>query len=348
MAATLAWAVTHRIAFSDALLSLTIHGVPLSSPSFFRFFHYRNWDYCLQAAVLDLTEGKPLSQALCRLRYFLPDYYLIAVKEAEKNGTLEQTLPAFADCLRFSAGLRRGYWKNISYPLVELYVIAPIIIGMCTFIMPKWNRIMAELLGHQSVYPNWFVTLAGYGQQIVAIAIIGGILYLLLRRFRWELLSLLEEFLRFVPGWRREFKTVAMMELASAMRACLNSGMDTVAAIHFCRQSCRHLWLQRRLIKCARQLDAGVPFLTAWQKTIAVHDPIPEFLIGSSLAVGNPAAGFSAMIEWNAERAEQAMRYNSTWLMLLLLVFNITLVGGIIFFVFSRLIMIIEHLVNTI
>ncbi len=348
LSSRLALAIEHGIAFHDALLSLTIHGKPLMGAPWRAFFKFRNWDFCLCAAACELKNGRSLGYALQRLRYFLPEFYLAAIAEAERNGTLAEVLPAFAESMRFSAGFRHRFLMDVSYPLVELLFILPIISSLFIFIIPKFNMIMVELLeGQSSFYFHFLRQFQGMGHLIFQFLIVLIFLFFVLRRFHWEVMSFLEIPLRCLPTFRRQLCATGMMELAVSMQASLRGGRDIVEAVEFSRNTCRQFWLRSRLKRCGQKLDKGMAFDTAW-KEVAGNAPINEFFVDYSLDKDALISGFAAMADWNKEQSLRASRFNSLWIMLVLLAINVSIVFCLEYLVFKNLIAIIDNLSNKI
>ncbi len=346
LAETLSWAAANGIPFHEALLTLTLHGSPLRCITWMAFFKYRNWDFCLRVAAGDLMAGKSLSEALRRLRYFLPDYYIAGIEEAERNGSLEKTLPAFADSMQTNALVRRSYWRSATYPFVEMLFMFPFIILITVFIAPKFAKIMNSLMEGTSRVPWRFLESMGKAiPAVLGIFLVIVFMYMVLRRFRSGVMEYLEIPLFLLPFFRKQFRAIGMMELAVSMAACLKSGMDVVGAVELSRRACRHFWLRRRLRRCGEKLKSGIPFTTAWQ-VVAKNDPMSEFFAAGAAEKGTLAEGFAAMTEWNMENSLRTARINSIWLMLGLLSINVMIVFVMEYAVFRSLVRVIEKMSN--
>jgi len=344
LASTLAWAVKNHLPLPPAVLSLTDDGTPWTSSPLF-FWRRRNWNHCLKALYYDLTNGISLGQALRRrMKFFLPEFYLQGVERAERDGHLAEILPLFAQRLNLAAEIKLFRRKELLAPLLIFALILLLLTGMSVCVIPKWIRLMHELVGRCWLFQTSVLESLTIIQSAPVLILEVWLIYLFFFSW-WQSLffRLAEEVLIWLPGFRKLFFTRAILELDAAMAAYLASGADIITAARFSCAACPHFWLRRRLRRFIRDTENGLPWLDAWRR-MRLPTPLGELLLANAQARGDLAAGFDTAAEWHFHELRHQINHNLLWLTLAMLGVNAALVFILAWSIFSSMSLIIKNL----
>ena len=152
IATVLGWAVQRNIPFQEAFAVIVEKKHGLMSD--FWSLLFRSYENRISFAIIELEKGKPLSFVLKRrLSKYLSPYYLAAVEKAEIEGKLAEILPQLAENIRFTSGVKDQFKASVIYSIVQLTTALMVFSGLFVFIIPKFQKIFAELLGDLSLPP---------------------------------------------------------------------------------------------------------------------------------------------------------------------------------------------------
>lgn len=175
LTSTLAWAAEHRVPYSQALKSLVAQDIPFLFRLIIFFisplYHtpltrknkdgYKRWNIsgtkpffrsAVESAITDLQGGFSLSSVLEQhLRWWLPDFYIHSIKLAEEKGCLEETLTQLAQTTKKVNRRRKEIFSVMLYPFIILFIGFIILWGLMVFIIPKFKKIFADLLGEEGL-----------------------------------------------------------------------------------------------------------------------------------------------------------------------------------------------------
>jgi len=350
LAQTLAWAAQNDIPFQDVILSLTKRGNPGSGfkRALFLFPRSKKWDMCLLASYSDLLNGVPLYKTLRkRLSYFLPEYYLQAVEKAEKEGHLRETLSPFAKRLSLSFEAKKYYKRSIFLAVIEFTVLFCILLFLTIFIFPNFGKIFSELTC-QNPPDSWssFI-LSGMVNAVEDFFL--GILFILILihffgrmfvRVRRFVLMLLGEVFIFIPPFKKQLRSVALLDLSSSMASYLDVGEDILNAARFSEKACNYFWLKRKLKRFICKLENGENWLDAWN-CMNLKQNFSEVIIRNAAAKENIVGGFDTISDWLYHKQVRTIKNNAVCFFVGGVALNAVIVFCIMFYVFQMLTQII-------
>ncbi|MFA7184574.1 MAG: type II secretion system F family protein, partial [Victivallales bacterium] len=271
LAESLAWAVRNDIPFHEVMLSLMQSPRSGYNRMIFLLPRSKKWENCLQASYSDLLRGMPLYETLRkRFAYFLPEYYLLAVEKAEKEGHLKTVLPVFAKRLRFNNEAHKNYRQALCLPFVEFVILGVILSGLWVFIMPNFSKIFEELAQVPVSNPSYefiffcIATLWEWFWNFIILMFIFGILGRVFVGLRHFILMFLGEIFIYIPSFRGYLRNAAFLELSSSMASYLDMGEDVLNAAKFSEKACNYFWLKLKLRKFIRRMENGENRLKAW------------------------------------------------------------------------------------
>ena len=338
---SLAWAARNGVPFHQVLPTLTDSGDIKKDPSVFT--RGGRWNNALWTAAADLRGGAPLSKALrARFGHTLPPYFLTAAEQAEKDGTLKETLAGFAKRAAFFEELK-AFRKTACWgPLAELGFILMFSWTFFCFVLPKYAKICGELLPFTSFNSGLELALKfrrgglDYLSAFLCGFVFAGVFYIMFRSLRYFLAVCAREIIVRIPVLRRYVIDSAMIGLCAAFGGYLSSGRDVLDAAKFCRASSGDFWLRRRLDVFIRAVSDGGDWLKAWA-VLTKDQPLASWTVANAAAAGNAAAGFDTMAEWLYFKVSRASRVNTILLFVGIILLSACAASFIVFSTFSAL-----------
>jgi len=169
----------------------------------------------LGAIIDNIQAGASFADSLTSLGRWIPSFDLALIQAAEQSGRLAESMRLLADYYRQRAQFARSFMTQVAYPffLVHLaLVIFP------THLLPKlvWEGQVLEFLQHKlmvfaPLYAGAFLLMyASQGRHGEA----------------WR--SLVERFIRPVPGLGRAKHGMALARLAVALEALISAGVSII------------------------------------------------------------------------------------------------------------------------
>lgn len=105
----------------------------------------------LSEAVADcknmVNEGSPLHKALAKYPNIFTKIYLSMVEAGEMSGSLDVILIRLAEFTEAQSDLRQKVTSAMTYPVIVLFVVVGILVGLFVFMIPK-------MMGIFEAYPN--------------------------------------------------------------------------------------------------------------------------------------------------------------------------------------------------
>lgn len=135
--------------------------------------------------IAQISEGKPLSEALSNHKYAFSDVYIALIIAAEKGGSLDKVLARLADNLEKGEDLKKRVKSAMFYPALVFSGVIIVIVVMNIFVIPQLGNLYKNLgvelpittiivLGISKVFTTFY--------PIVIVAGIAGVI--LYQRFR--------------------------------------------------------------------------------------------------------------------------------------------------------------------
>jgi type II secretory pathway component PulF len=353
--ATLAWAVKHDIPFFEALAEY----VPKSqkwgaSVSYAQVEGLGTPDEGKKKSLLDinitisrkpwqrfmdkLKDGQPLSSALSELKVQIPNYILMAVKEAETRNNLKTTLPLLAERLHSSESSLRKWKTMLAYPIVQLYVMFFVITGLMVFIIPNFMKIFDDLLQGEplpeatQMVINTSVFVKGNFALIVFTTIV--LLVLITATLRS---GLLVNILFSIPFAGRKIKQFVLYDVAKSMSCFMAAGDDVLQAAESTRHCQKCIQVRIRLKKFINEIKAGNNWIEAWEKHMNLGTSIHLWMVRNAASREKVADGFVHLQNWLGEELHFFSGKFQTVCEFLLTLGNAMIVGTIVLALFLPL-----------
>ncbi len=103
----------------------------------------------LQRILFDVTKeveaGQTLSKSLAKYPSVFNNLFLGLIRAGEVGGVLEETLQRLSTFLEKDVEMRRKVKSAMTYPTIVVVVALGIVVGLCTFIVPKFVQLFKDM-----------------------------------------------------------------------------------------------------------------------------------------------------------------------------------------------------------
>src|SRR3989440_4303833 len=103
----------------------------------------------LKRMILDIQQevegGQTLSKAMAKYPKTFTSLFIGLVRAGEVGGVLEEALQRLSHFLEKDMELRRKVKAALTYPVIVVFVAVGIVMGLCTFIVPKFVELFRDL-----------------------------------------------------------------------------------------------------------------------------------------------------------------------------------------------------------
>ena len=327
VAGTLAWAARHEVDFARALESMINPG-----PAVFAFFKdylslsslfatrrripVSGWrpffNNALKGAVYDLDKGMALNQVLEKhLHWWLPSYYMRAVREAEVDGNLPEVL---ASLYRTSSQVnrrRKEVFTIMIYPLGLLLFSMMLLKWNSIFILPKFKQIFNELLEGEALpaLTEFFFGLSNISREVWPIGLfimvqLPFLFYIIFCTHKWDRL------LARLPFFGGSIRCWAEIEAARCLAHSTAVGETLPQAFRAAVESSSLPEVQHRMQKISEVVENGGDWLEAWRQQYR-KEKMADFYLSTAAASGDLSRGFIQWADWLQQRDHRRFTYRT-------------------------------------
>ncbi|MCH7903499.1 MAG: type II secretion system F family protein [Armatimonadetes bacterium] len=96
------------------------------------------------AALIDVKEGLPLSQALAKFPKLFPQIYTQTLRAGEQSGQFSESADRLADLQENEVARHSQIISALIYPMVLTFVAIIVVIVLLTFVIPKLSGVFAD------------------------------------------------------------------------------------------------------------------------------------------------------------------------------------------------------------
>jgi type II secretory pathway component PulF len=312
IADVLSWAVLHDAPIPSALRSLPFYktgDVPLWAPLPVQIISNMVWARRLRRSVEHLEHGLKLSLAL-RLSFgkVFPEFFYLSMERAENNGSLRTAMPLLARQLNYPCDVAKERQAEYMFLITKLISSSMVILFITANVMPKFKYIFEDLYEGVAI-PSPLTAVSEWSAAIAAALLVLTIVALVIPRLG----ALGEAIILMIPGLSRNYRRIAVSELAHSMAAFLRQGDDIVAAAEWSQEASRSSWIRRRLDAFINEVKLGTKWTEAWQN-MDLCRPLEQWLIHNASIREDPASGFELLAEWLHEETAITTRRLENWI----------------------------------
>ena len=235
----------------------------------------------LEGILEDVKGGAPFSRALAARQELFGDFHINMVRSGEVSGQMSQVLERLVAHMERLRALRSSVVSATLYPAILLCVAGLSLVVMLGFVVPKFEKLFANL-GDALPLPTRIIVALGHGFQ--RYGLVGGIalvavIWLLQRWFRtptgkswWQ-----NRVLR-LPIFGRLLYKYELTLFARSLGTLLGNGVPLLTGLHIATETVDHLGLRAALAKMAPMVKEGARMVRAMEST-GVFEPLAINLI---------------------------------------------------------------------
>lgn len=223
------------IFFTKQLSVLLKSGVPLLQALELLVDQLKGQMHSILVTVKDgIKEGDSLADGLARYPQAFSTIYVQLVKAGEATGKLELILDRLVIYLERREALRKKVSKALAYPLVQLGVIALIVVGIMTFVMPQLIDVIIKMKGVLPPQTKFLMALSDllvnhYTELLVVIGVVVvGFTYFIKTPYGKKSVDTLKLQLPVIKFFAR---TNAVVQFTSTLGMLLESGVNLAPAL---------------------------------------------------------------------------------------------------------------------
>lgn len=112
--------------------------------------------------------GQSLSSAMARHPRVFSNLFIGLIRAGEVGGVLEESLQRLSQFLEKDVELRRKVKSAMTYPIIVMFVAVSIVIGLVTFILPKFFALFKELGMKEEDFPQMTKMLMAFSNFLTA------------------------------------------------------------------------------------------------------------------------------------------------------------------------------------
>lgn len=285
----------------------------------------------LQALLLDVEQGKPLSEAMTRFPQHFPPVYIATVRANEMSGSIASALERYVSYQGIVDALKRRVVTASIYPLVLLTVGAAVSLFLIGYVVPKFSAVYDSagrdlpLLSEVLIAVGSWINRHSVLFIALALSLLGTTIYAITNP---AIRARAIQFAVALPWIRPRAREFRFARLYRTIGLLVSSGVPLPKAIEM-TQSLMVGAERVALQNVKRALEEGKPLSTAL-RTHELSTPIADSL----LAVGEQGGRLGEMLERTArfhdEDFARRIDMSSRLIEPALMIFIGLVIGGIV------------------
>jgi type IV pilus assembly protein PilC len=116
----------------------------------------------------EVEAGNSLSKAMSKYPRVFNNLFIGLVRAGEVGGVLEESLQRLSHFLEKDVEMRRKVKAAMTYPTIVMVVAVAIVMGLCTFIVPKFFSLFKELGMRDDQFPALTMALKNFSDFLIS------------------------------------------------------------------------------------------------------------------------------------------------------------------------------------
>ncbi|HMQ21497.1 MAG TPA: type II secretion system F family protein [Planctomycetota bacterium] len=262
----------------------------------------------LQRTVAAVTEdvegGTPLSEALEKYPRTFDNLYTSMIRAGEAGGIQETILERLASFMESTEDIKAKVKGALAYPVVVIFVAVSVVLGVMTFVIPKFKTIFKQLIQDELpaatqrliaisdfLLENWWLWALGIPLVIITHRFLVG----RVPAYRYQRDRLLLRLPLFGPL----IKKTIVARFARTFGTLVESGVPHLEALEIVRASVRNKVLEESIDNILGSIREGEGIAPAMAESIIFDD-----LITNMVDVGEQTGELDRMLTRIADRYE--------------------------------------------
>ena len=251
----------------------------------------------IEALLLDIEQGKTLSEAMARFPQHFPTVYIATVKANEASGSIASALTRYVSYQSIVDALKRRVVTASIYPLVLLAVGAAVSLFLIGYVVPKFSAVYDSSGRDIPLLSEILIAIGGWINRnsllffALALSLMTCAVYMAVNV---EIRGRAMQYVVALPGVRSRAREFRLARLYRTIGLLVSSGVSLPKAIEM-SQSLMIGAEQTALRNVRRALDEGKPLSVALRSQ-NLSTPIADSL----LSVGEQGGRLGEMLERTA------------------------------------------------
>lgn len=293
--------------------------------------------------------GSTFSEALAQHPKSFDKLYLNMVRAGEAAGKMEVILDRLALFMEKAAKIMGKVKSAMMYPIIVLVVAIGITAGLMILIIPKFEKIFADLLGPGAEMPaltqfvinisHWLTDKGGWLAAIIAGIVVAFKIVVKIPAGRYAV-----DVAKYkAPLFGPIISKTAISKFARTLGTLMGSGVPVLNALQIVRDTAGNELVSQAIQKVHDAVKEGEPMAAP----LAATKIFPDMVI-SMIEVGEETGKLAEMLNKIAdtydEEVDNAVGALTSAIEPIMMVFLAVVVGGIVIALFSPMIKIIEKM----
>lgn len=303
----------------------------------------------LGKVVDKIRGGADFSSAIGDFPKIFGKIYVNMVKAGEAGGQLDIILNRLAEFLEAQEALKREIKSAMTYPIISLFLIISITIGLIVGIIPKFKEIFTQmrvkdlplpttvLLAISDAFLNYFHFVI-LGVVVFSVLVV---LYFRTNKGQWQLhwLSL------HMPVFGVLFRKVAISRFSRTFATLIQSGVPILAALEIVAGTAGNRLIEEGILYAKDKVSKGEPL----GEPLASTKVFPS-MVTKMISIGEKSGALEKLLTKISEFYDQEVKATVEALTSLiepiLIVIMGVIVGGVVLSIFLPILKIQETLAN--
>ena len=303
----------------------------------------------LGKVAVSVEGGATFSESLAQHPKSFDKLYLNMVRAGEAAGKMEIILDRLASFMEKAARIMGKVKSALTYPCVVLGVALLITAGLMVFIVPKFEKIFADLLGEGTELPaltQVVIAISRWmqGNVLALVGIIIGIVVAFKLAIKTKQGRYAVDFAKYkMPLFGPIVSKTAISKFSRTLGTLMGSGVPVLSALQIVRDTAGNVLVSNAVQRVHDAVKEGEPMAAP----LAATKIFPEMVI-SMIEVGEETGKLAEMLNKIAdtydEEVDNAVGSLTSMIEPLMMVFLAVVVGGIVIALFSPMIKIMEKM----
>ncbi len=218
--------------------------------------------------IANLSEGKPLSQALANYPAVFSTTYIALIKSAEEGGILDKVLARLADNLEKSEEVHKRVKSALFYPGIIISGVVIVIVMMNVFVIPQMGALYESLDLQLPIMTRIVLTGSKLTTTLLPFSIffiIGG--YFGYRRFSKSVtgIRIIDKIKLKAPVFGEIAKLSILSEVSRTISLLVNSGASLIGALNIAADVSGNVYYKSALKGTSALVEKGAGLSVALQ-----------------------------------------------------------------------------------
>ncbi|MDD4909431.1 MAG: type II secretion system F family protein [Candidatus Omnitrophica bacterium] len=260
------------ISFTRQLSTLVKAGIPLLralqiiAPQ----VQDRRFRNAVEQVLIDVEEGKSLSEALSLHRRYFSNFYINMIKAAEVSGNLAAVLKELSDYLVQNRKLLNSVRSAMMYPIFVLFMSVSILAIIMVFVIPTLTKIFADLGGDLPPATKLLIGMSNFIVEWGYLFLLGLVLF----GFFIFFMSRKPALSRILNAWKWKFPVLGdILKMVTIGRFCrtlgtlLSSGVTILKGLEVLRETTISPLVEDALAYIYEKVEGGTNLSDAMEET---------------------------------------------------------------------------------